>query len=84
MLPRRTVMIGALAASASLRTIARAQNQNSPAGRPGGDPEPRTILQLQRRNIEVNGKPASVFGIEQPDATFGLSTVPRTCGEQNR
>jgi hypothetical protein len=32
----------------------------------------RTLLQLQRRNIEVNGKAASVYGIGQPDGTFGL------------
>ncbi len=36
--------------------------------------EPATVLQLQRRNIEVNGKPASVFGIRQPDGTYGIST----------
>ena len=36
--------------------------------------EPFTILQLQRRNIEVNGKPASVFGIRQRDGTFGIAT----------
>ena len=35
---------------------------------------PRTILQLQRRNIVVNGKPASVYGIRQPDGTFGITT----------
>jgi FtsP/CotA-like multicopper oxidase with cupredoxin domain len=29
---------------------------------------------LQRRSIVVNGKPASVFGIRRPDATFGITT----------
>src|SRR5205085_8080618 len=62
-------IIGALAASASLRTIAQAQN--SPAD---GDAATRTILRLQRRDIEVNGKAASVYGIQQPDGTFGITT----------
>jgi FtsP/CotA-like multicopper oxidase with cupredoxin domain len=70
MLSRRTVIMGALAASASFRPIAQAQNP--PAGGPDGNVAPRTILQLQRRSIEVNGKPASVYGIRQPDGTFGI------------
>jgi FtsP/CotA-like multicopper oxidase with cupredoxin domain len=32
------------------------------------------VLRLQRRTIEVNGKPASVFGIMQPDGTHGITT----------
>src|SRR5690349_5403254 len=72
MLSRRTVVMGALAASASLRLTAQAQNP--PASGPGGDTVTRTVLQLQRRNIEVNGKPASVYGIRQPDGTFGVTT----------
>src|SRR5262245_30093912 len=72
MLSRRTVMIGGLAASASLRPIAQAQT--APAGGPGGSAAPRMLLQLQTRTIVVNGKPASVFGIRQPDGTFGLTT----------
>ena len=32
------------------------------------------MLRLQRRTIEVDGKPASVFGILQPDGTQGLTT----------
>ena len=35
---------------------------------------PPTILRLQRRDIEVNGRTASVYGIRQPDGTFGLTT----------
>jgi len=72
MLSRRTAIFGALAASASRRGIAEAQNP--PAGGSGGDAAPRTILRLQRRNIEVNGKSASVYGIEQPDGAFGITT----------
>ena len=33
-----------------------------------------TILRLERRNIEVNGREASVYGIRQADGTFGLKT----------
>src|SRR5713101_329543 len=72
MLSRRSVIVGALAASAGFRRIARAQNP--PAGGPDGNAAPRTTLQLQRRSIEVNGKPASVFGIRQPDGTSGITT----------
>jgi FtsP/CotA-like multicopper oxidase with cupredoxin domain len=71
-LTRRTVITGALAASASVRSIARAQTP--PAGGPEGNTPLRTILQLQRRNIVVNGKPASVYSIRQPDGTFGITT----------
>ena len=33
-----------------------------------------TILRLERRDIEVNGKTASVYAIRQPNGTFGLTT----------
>src|ERR1700756_771914 len=72
MLSRRPAIFGALAASANLRAIAQAQNP--PAGGSGGNAASRAILRLQRRNIEVNGKSASVYGIEQPDGTFGITT----------
>jgi FtsP/CotA-like multicopper oxidase with cupredoxin domain len=39
-----------------------------------GDPSPPTILRLQKRTIEVNGKPASVFGIRQPNGADGITT----------
>ncbi len=35
---------------------------------------PPTVLRLERRNLDVNGKPASVFGIAQPDGTQGIVT----------
>jgi FtsP/CotA-like multicopper oxidase with cupredoxin domain len=38
-----------------------------------GDAAP-TVLRLERRDIEVNGKPASVFCIRQPEGTFGITT----------
>src|SRR6516164_8855186 len=72
MLTRRTVITGVLAASAGIRSIALAQNPPPPT--PDGSAPPRTILQLQRRNIVVNGKPASVYGIRQPDGTVGITT----------
>ena len=72
MLSRRSVMMGALAAPASFCFVAKAQNP--PAGGPGGNTVPRTILELQRRNIVVNGKSASVYGIRQPDGTDGITT----------
>jgi FtsP/CotA-like multicopper oxidase with cupredoxin domain len=72
MLSRRSVMMGALAAPASFCFVAKAQNP--PAGGPGGNAVPRTILELQRRNIVVNGKSASVYGIRQPDGTDGITT----------
>jgi len=31
-------------------------------------------LRIERRSIEVNGKPASVLGVRQPDGTFGIRT----------
>jgi FtsP/CotA-like multicopper oxidase with cupredoxin domain len=50
------------AAAVALAGAARAQS-----------PAP-TVLRLQRRTIEVNGKSASVFGIMQPDGTHGIVT----------
>jgi FtsP/CotA-like multicopper oxidase with cupredoxin domain len=38
-----------------------------------GDTGSATILQLQRRNIEVNGRSASVYGIGQPNGTVGMT-----------
>jgi FtsP/CotA-like multicopper oxidase with cupredoxin domain len=32
------------------------------------------VLRLARRGIDVNGKPASVFGIRQPNGTVGIAT----------
>ena len=62
MLSRRAILAGAAALSAS-PLAARAQTSPPP-----------TILKLERRDIEVNGRTASVFGIRQPNGTFGLIT----------
>jgi FtsP/CotA-like multicopper oxidase with cupredoxin domain len=64
MLSRRA-FLSAVAAS-TVTTLARAQT--SP------DSTPPTVLRIERRSIQVNGKPASVFGIRQPDGTFGIRT----------
>ena len=63
MLSRRTMLLSALAAPAAIPAIANAQNT------------PVTVLRLQRRSIEVSGKPASVFGIRQPNGTDGITTM---------
>ncbi len=65
---RRSVMLSAVAA-ATVPASVKAQSA------------PVTVLQLKRRDIQVNGKPASVFGIMQPDGTHGLTT---TVGQQFR
>ena len=61
---RRTVIASTLSAAATGLGLTRAL----------GEDVPPTVLQLQRRNIEVNGKSASVYGIRQPDGTVGITT----------
>jgi FtsP/CotA-like multicopper oxidase with cupredoxin domain len=62
MLSRRNFLVASLAVGVASRV--RAQT---------GDAAP-TVLRLERRDIEVNGKSASVFCIRQPDGTFGIIT----------
>jgi FtsP/CotA-like multicopper oxidase with cupredoxin domain len=57
---RRDVLITALAASAIRPAAAQ--------------PAAPTVLRLLRRTLEVNGKPAPVYGIRQPDGTVGITT----------
>src|SRR5215510_12161269 len=66
MLSRRAFLLSALAASTT-STLARAQAAPQTSAQP-------TVLRIARRSIEVNGKPASVLGIRQPDGTFGIRT----------
>ncbi len=68
MISRRALLKGGVAALAAPPISARAQN---PADTGRAAP---TILRLERRTIEVNGKAASVYGIRQPNGTFGLTT----------
>jgi FtsP/CotA-like multicopper oxidase with cupredoxin domain len=44
------------------------------ASRSGELLPPVTVLRAQSRTIEVNGRPASVLGVRQPDGTFGITT----------
>src|ERR1700730_16047831 len=62
MLSRR----GFLAASIAVGVASRVRAQPGAAA--------PTVLRLERRDIEVNGKSASVFCIRQPDGTFGTTT----------
>jgi len=71
MLSRRAVIAGGVATLAGSAIAARAQT--SPAETPSAAAAP-TVLKLDRRDIEVNGKTASVFGIRQPGGAFGLVT----------
>jgi FtsP/CotA-like multicopper oxidase with cupredoxin domain len=72
MLSRRALLLSAVAASTLVPTLAR--SQAAPSAGPGGGSEPQTVLRLLRRTIDVKGKSASVYGIQQPDGTFGLRT----------
>ncbi len=71
MLSRRSAMLSALAACVTAPHRSWAQPTRAGAGEEAG---PVTILRVQRRTIEVNGKPASVLGIRQPDGTPGITT----------
>jgi FtsP/CotA-like multicopper oxidase with cupredoxin domain len=62
MLSRRNFLAGSIAAGAVSRVLAQT-----------GDAAP-TVLRIARREIEVNGKSASVFCVRQPDGTFGITT----------
>jgi FtsP/CotA-like multicopper oxidase with cupredoxin domain len=65
MLSRRAFLVSAAAASAAT-TLARAQ--------PNTEQAAPTVLRIERRSIEVNGRPASVLGVRQPDGTLGIRT----------
>src|SRR4029077_11025965 len=68
MLSRRALLAGGVSCLACPAMLARAQNSTDSAG------AAPTILRLERRAIEVNGKSASVYGIRQPDGAFGVTT----------
>src|SRR5262245_20749793 len=72
MLSRRAFLLSAVAASTAPPTFARSQAAPQPPS--GGGSVPQTVLRIERRSLEVNGKPASVFGIQQPDGIFGIRT----------
>ena len=62
---RRTLLTSALAAAAVRPVMAVAASEAAAAP---------TVLRLVKRTIEVNGKPAEVYGIRQPDGAEGLTT----------
>jgi FtsP/CotA-like multicopper oxidase with cupredoxin domain len=62
MLSRRNFLAASIAVGAASRVHARM------------DDAAATVLRLERRDIEVNGKSASVFCIRQPDGIFGITT----------
>ena len=72
MLSRRALLVSTPAAAAVRPATLGAQTSLPPGS--GESTSPATILQLQRRTIEVNGKPSSVFAIRQPDGTSGIIT----------
>ena len=72
MLSRRALLVSTLAAAAVRPATAGAQTAPPPGS--AESTSPATILQLQRRTIDVNGKPASVFAIRQPYGTSGIVT----------
>lgn len=65
MLTRRTLLTSTLAAAA-IPPVAGLCADAAPAS--------PTVLRLIKRTIEVNGRPASVYGIRQPDGTAGIWT----------
>jgi FtsP/CotA-like multicopper oxidase with cupredoxin domain len=67
MLSRRAVLISAVA-TAARSPLCLAQ------GGPQPESPPVTVLRLENRTIEVNGKAASVFRIRQPDGAYGITT----------
>jgi FtsP/CotA-like multicopper oxidase with cupredoxin domain len=71
MLSRRSAMLSALAACVTAPHRPWAQTVPAAGAKEAG---PVMILRVQRRSIEVNGKPASVLGIRQADGTPGLIT----------
>jgi len=72
MMSRRALLSSAAAAAAVRPAMPNAQTAPAPGS--GESISSATILQLQRRTIEVNGKPAPVFAIRQPDGTSGITT----------
>jgi hypothetical protein len=68
MLSRRNAMLNIL--SAAVMPAAQSFAQTAPSGA-----NPVTVLQVQRRSIEVKGKPASILAVRQPDGTPGLVTA---------
>ena len=67
---RRAVLMSALAAAVGSRQV---MAQAGTAAEDARQAAP-TVLRLEQTTIEVNGKPASVYGIRQPDGAEGITT----------
>ena len=67
---RRAVLMSALAAAVGSRQV---MAQAGTAAEDARQAAP-TVLRLERTTIEVDGKPASVYGIRQPDGAEGITT----------
>ena len=77
MLTRRDFMLSTGAAAAVAAPVITRAQVTAPAADARASSQ-QTILRLLRRSIEVNGKPASIIGIRQPDGTYGLTTTVNT------
>ena len=77
MLTRRDFMLSTAAAAAVAAPVITRAQVTAPAADARASSQ-QTILRLLRRSIEVNGKPASIMGIRQPDGTYGLTTTVNT------
>ena len=77
MLTRRDFMLSTAAAAAVAAPVITRAQVTAPAADARASSQ-QTILRLLRRSIEVNGKPASIIGIRQPDGTYGLTTTVNT------
>jgi FtsP/CotA-like multicopper oxidase with cupredoxin domain len=71
MLTRRSALVGAFSSCVALPHRLWAQPTSAALGE---KPDAVTILRVERRNIEVNGRAASALGIRQPDGAPGLVT----------
>jgi FtsP/CotA-like multicopper oxidase with cupredoxin domain len=69
-LPRR-LFLAATAAAGALAAVPALLSPRSPGGAAEGAP---ATLRVERRLIEVHGRPAPVFGLVQPDGRHGLIT----------
>ena len=78
MLTRRDFMLSTAAAAAVAAPVITRARVTAPAANAPANNQQQTILRLLRRTIEVNGKPASIMGIRQPDGTYGLNTTVNT------
>jgi FtsP/CotA-like multicopper oxidase with cupredoxin domain len=78
MFTRRDFMLSTAAAAAVAAPVMTRAQVTAPAANAPANNQQQTILRLLRRSIEVNGKPASIMGIRQPNGSYGLNTTVNT------